>query len=214
MARRDTRKLILETSLALFNEHGEPNVSTNQIADEADISPGNLYYHFHNKQDIVLGLFKHFALQLNPILQVPPETTLEAEDLWFHLHLSFELKGRFRFLYRNLADLADRIPDLERAFRGLLRREQQAMTDIITSLEQNGALRISDSEKGLLLNNLMLALIYWVPYAELLDHYGPDHESGQIRSIAGVLQMITPYLKEPEHSEFVRLTASYLSHSG
>ena len=47
---------------------------------------------------------------------------MSTEDLWLQLHMGFEIKGEYRFLYRNLADLTARIPNLDRAMRGLLAR--------------------------------------------------------------------------------------------
>jgi len=212
MTKRDTRELILETSLKLFNELGEPHVTTNHIADEADISPGNLYYHFRHKQDIVLVLFQRFAMQLDPLLDVPASLSLEAEDLWFQLHLSFELKGHYRFLYRNFADLAGSIPNLDKAFRGLFLRERQAAANLISGLELRGVMQIGETEKDLLLDNLMLALIYWIPYSDVLDSQGRKEGQTQVRAIAGVLQMVTPYLARPERDHFAELTHHYLSH--
>ncbi len=212
MPKRDTRELILATSLGLFNELGEPHVTTNHIADAADISPGNLYYHFNNKQDIVLELFKRFIVQLDPVISVPENTALEAEDFWFQLHLSFELKGQYRFLYRNLVDLAEQIPNLGSAFRGLFRQEHDALATTLAGLEQRGALQITPEEKSLLLNNLMLALNYWLPFASMFENNGLAPADSQARAIAGVLQMVLPYLREPEHDEMAELMARYLQH--
>jgi AcrR family transcriptional regulator len=213
MAKRDTRELILATSLVLFNEYGEPHVSTNHIADEADISPGNLYYHFRSKDDIALELFKRFIQRLRPLIDVPDGTALEAEDLWFQLHLSFELKGEFLFLYRNLSDLTSRIPNLDHAFRGLLMRERQAALQLLSGLEQTGALQIAAAEKQLLADNIMLALTYWVPFAEMFEKGGAADGAAQSRAIARVLQMVSPYLREPERSEFSSLSSNYLGQS-
>ena len=211
MTRRDTKELILTTSLGLFNDLGEPNVSTNHIADEADISPGNLYYHFRTKDDIVIEFFKRFLTHFQPLTEVPEDQALEAEDLWFQLHLSFELKGQFRFLYRNLSDLTSRIPDLDRAMRGLLMRERQAATTLLSGLQRSGALQINPQEKGMLVDNILLAVTYWIPYADIFDRQGLEQGSAQVAAIARVLQMLIPHLKEPTRTQFKNLTQDYLA---
>jgi AcrR family transcriptional regulator len=211
MTKRNTKELILSTSLVLFNELGEPNVTTNHIADEADISPGNLYYHYRSKDDIVIELFKRFLTQFQPLTDVPEDLELEAEDLWFQLHLSFELKGQFRFLYRNLSDLTARIPDLDRAMRGLLLRERRAATSLLDALQRNGVLVITQQEKILLVDNILLAVTYWIPYADIFDPHGMEQGSAQIEAIARVLQMLIPHLKDPARTQFTTLTQRYLS---
>ena len=211
MTKRNTRELILCTSLDLFNEFGEPNVTTNHIADEADISPGNLYYHYRSKDDIVIELFKRFLARFQPLTEVPEDQPFEAEDLWFLLHLSFELKGEFRFLYRNLSDLTTRIPDLDRAMRALLLRERQAASNLLEGLQNRGALDITAQERNMLVDNFLLAVTYWIPYADIFDRKGMEQGSAQVEAIARVFQMLTPHLTEPTRTQFTTLTRTYLS---
>ena len=71
---RRTPERILETSLALFNRFGVPHITTADIADEMNISPGNLYYHFRNKDDIIGALYGALEVEITPLLSLPTRT--------------------------------------------------------------------------------------------------------------------------------------------
>src|SRR3546814_9196172 len=105
---RDTRQRILDCALAMFNAQGEPTVTTNHIADELEISPGNLYYHFRNKDDIIEQLFARFDARMDDALAAPDGRLPALEDIWLQLHLAFETIWDYRFLYRDLVAILSR----------------------------------------------------------------------------------------------------------
>ena len=67
-APRRTAERILGTTLELFNRFGEPNVSTTMISAELSISPGNLYYHFPSKDELINTLFDQYEGGLYALL--------------------------------------------------------------------------------------------------------------------------------------------------
>src|SRR5690606_25600903 len=140
---RRTRERILELSLRLFNDLGEPNVTTSAIADEMNISPGNLYYHFRNKDDIVNALFEQFEREIDPLLDGPLRREIHFEDAWLFLHLLFESIWRYRFIYRDLNDLLSRNRRLEMHFRTIVDRKTAAARSLCQSLAATGALAAS-----------------------------------------------------------------------
>ncbi|MFG3306457.1 TetR family transcriptional regulator [Streptomyces wuyuanensis] len=58
-----TRTLILETALRLFQERGYDKTTMRAIAQEAGVSVGNAYYYFSSKEHLVQGFYNRIAEQ-------------------------------------------------------------------------------------------------------------------------------------------------------
>ena len=106
--RSATKTKILATALELFNNEGESSISSVDIASVMGISPGNLYYHYKGKDEIIVQLFADFEEEIRLVLSAPINAPLSMEDNWVYLYIIFEEIFDFRFFYRNQAELLAR----------------------------------------------------------------------------------------------------------
>lgn len=208
MPPRQTRQRILDTSLAMFNAQGEPNVTTNHIADELEISPGNLYYHFRNKDDIIEQLFARFDARMDEALP-PPEGRLPGlEDIWLQLHLVFECIWDYRFLYRDLVEILSRNRRLRLRFARILRRADDNAHQVMRGLSQAGIMRASAAELDAAATNILVMATFWLNYAAIR---GDKDEQVAIRAgIVQVMMLLAPFLRDAERLHLNRLTHAYL----
>lgn len=107
-----TKARIREAALELFNARGSSNVTTNLVAETLGMSPGNLYYHYRSKEDIVRALFADLDAEWDAAYRVEPGAGYGVSDVVRQLHVTFEVMWRFRFFYRETLVLLHNDPEL------------------------------------------------------------------------------------------------------
>ena len=209
---RRTAERILDTSLELFNRFGEPNVSTTAISTELGISPGNLYYHYPAKEELITKLYDRYDVALAQLLQAADEVG-DVEDAWFFFHTLFELVWAYRFLYRDLNDLLSKSRKLELQFKFVLERKVKAVHAVLDGLAATSGVAIEarDAQSGA--TAMVVVATYWLSFEYVRD---PRHalEPGSagpalLRGAYHVLCLLLPYLDPPQREHLHSLAATY-----
>ncbi|MEZ5645886.1 MAG: TetR/AcrR family transcriptional regulator [Burkholderiaceae bacterium] len=211
-APRRTAERILEVTLELFNRFGEPNVSTTLISAELGISPGNLYYHYPAKDELINALFERCERHLEQVLNAA-DGVRNVEDAWFFFHTLFETIWSNRFLYRDLNDLLSKNRLLEKRFQELLQRKIRAVRLLLSGMGRSGALDIDSREVDATANCVVVVLTYWLSFEYVQDPrhaLEPDHaQQSLLRGARHVLNLLAPYLEPGQRQHLLHLAASY-----
>ena len=200
---RRTAERILEVTLDLFNRFGEPNVSTTLISAELNISPGNLYYHYPAKDELINSLFDRYERSLNELLHAA-DNVRNVEDAWFFFHTLFELIWTYRFLYRDLNDLLSKNRRLETHFQFVLKNKSRAVQTVLDGLARNSGMSLDQRDMAPVATSMVVVLTYWLSYEYVRDPrraLEPDNAgAAMVRGAFHVLSMLMPYL-EPAHKQ-------------
>lgn len=211
-APRRTAERILEITLALFNRFGEPNVSTTLISNELNISPGNLYYHYPAKDELINALFDRFERALHDLLNASDDVR-NVEDAWFFMHTLFELIWQYRFLYRDLNDLLSKNRRLETHFQSIVKNKTRAIKALLDGLRRGGALQIDSREVDATATSMVVVLTYWLSFEYVRDPRNAlepgNAQSALMRGAQHVLNLIAPYLEPGQRAHLIKLADAY-----
>ncbi len=209
---RRTADRILDVSLELFNRFGEPNVSTTLISAELDISPGNLYYHYPAKEELINRLFERFQKALLPLLKAAPDVR-HVEDAWLFFHMLFETVWHYRFLYRDLNDLLSKNRLLEREFQAVLQAKGRAVRSALAGLGGSGELRMHLREAEPVATAMVVVLTYWLSYEYVRDpRHALEPEQAQaalLRGAAHTMSLLLPYVDAAQREHLQALIGPY-----
>ena len=193
-------------SLLLFNEHGEPRTTTNQIADEVDISPGNLHYHFRKKSQVVDALLDEFQVDAKRLLTPPEEVSLD--DFWMFLHLLLEFTAAYRFLFRDLEALTEAYPRVGRILGHFAKGLTAIFELYVRGLSNAKVLQVGDREAAAISRNLAVLALFSGRFDRLTgEDESADDEA--LRIAGSILSAIRPFAARSAAPQIDRLAAHY-----
>ena len=211
-APRQTAERIVASALGLFNRFGEPNVAATMVAADLGISPGNLYYHYPGKEDIVNHLFGQFQDDMQALLPAAQDVK-DLEDAWFFLHSLFELVWRYRFLYRDLNDLLSKYRQLEQQVKQVLANKHASFLTLLKCMTDQGLLTQNATERDSSATQMLVMLTWWLSYEYVRD---PRHaledanaQGGVSRGAQQVLGLLLPYLQAQPKAQLTALLQMY-----
>lgn len=201
-SRSNTYNRIIDASLKLFNEQGERNISTNHISQYLSISPGNLYYHFANKDEIIVQLFKRYAAELYEFLSTKslPET---IDQSIAYMSGVYQIMWEYRFLFSDVNTLLARSTTLLGQHNEFTHeRIAPLLIKLLYRLQEKGLIEIDEIGVQDLSINMWLVTKYWFDFDTSMPEYATTPKKAKIRGVYRTLSLLRPYFKAQHLLEF------------
>ena len=176
---------------------GRPAASTNHIAAAAGISPGNLYHHFADKQEIIRALHDRYAAAHEGLRSPGTGGQRGLARLRANLAQGMELAWRYRFFERELLALLRADPQLRASYQNVYERRLAQWVSFGEQLAAEGIIRPPRPPATIADLAIAIWLIgqSWLPFLEITgDPQDPQQVS---RRSDIVMAVLGPHLAGP-----------------
>lgn len=206
--RMKTKEKILQTALEQFNKNGSSKITTNHIAETMGISPGNLYYHYRNKEAIVLKLWENMIDEINIPFYDEPSQEQGVQFIHF-LYEFFGVVYKYRFFWLEMAVLLGKDPVLKQKYTNRTRNLLKIYKENVYNWYKVGMLLPSLDKEDLdqLIENTFFLTQFWALHTYI--HEDKITPENLLKGAGRIIKSIKPHLTS-ETLELVETTAAKL----
>lgn len=126
MASQLTKQKIIDAAVTCFNRDGIANVRLQHIADQANVSVGNMTYHYRNKESVVQAVWEQLVQKQRDLLAEFRIVPL-FEDMERLMSSSFALQQEYRFFYLDTLEIVRAHPDIQTMYQQHIAWQVQQM---------------------------------------------------------------------------------------
>ena len=202
MRKGTNRERILSASIELFNQSGVVAVTTNHIAANLGISPGNLYFHFRNKEEIICELFDRMCDDVYSVWI--PNHKLDTSSSPIELiERTYEVFWAYRFFHREMYHLRRKDPSLARKWRTHIKKTVRLMTTMYAQWVKSGVMKkIEDAAEMQMISDVFL-----ITSSTFLQFFESPERPATRRSIRigveHILRFLLPYYSDQLKPEVI-----------
>jgi len=203
-----TKRQILDTALALFNEQGLAQVSLRTIADKLTISPGNLTYHFKRREEIVEVLYYEFVASVEARFGAIDPSAVSLDLIFELITILTETRLNYRFLMRDFISLVAENPSIKKHYAALIKKRKVQSLFFFEKLIEQKILRHAElkNEYENLYERIQILGNFWITSAVM---QGDKLSKATVdRNFEMIVQIIYPYLTTTGKKEWKQLQLS------
>lgn len=181
---------ILEAARELFNERGTQSSTTNHIAKAMGISPGNLHYHYKNREEIVRLLYIKMRKEMTLSVEELPKCIAALHE---HEKVVTEIRWKYRFFFKEMLSLFARDSELEDLYIKDNIVHRRHIRQVMNNLIMNEELTITDEEDiDFLVDSISLS---WQFYSSFLHTIGQEVDADSVQKVIKyTTAAIKPYI--------------------
>lgn len=199
----NTKQIILERANELINEVGVSDFRVDTLAVSLGLSPGNITYHFHKKEDIALALWSLAVDNVKNTYFRYVSSILDVKQFFVFLRalVNDNMKYVGVIAYK-LGDVSN-ISDMEHQTVNCAPFMYNEYIMIIKHLTDNGCLDKKKVDKHLYMTfNTQLTLFCWWLNNGFSSFKGEDTDAVAERFAIAVIHPLTPFMTEEGLRQF------------